>query len=73
MKTESISDVIGDVLCSGVSQNQIQRDTGIPQPRINRWLHEGSKVADDALKLIALRKKYARKTAKATRAAGGAK
>lgn len=73
MKTESISQVIGDMLGCGASQNQIQRETGIPQPRINRWLHEGSKVADDALKLVELRKKYTRKKAKSAKAVEGAK
>lgn len=39
----------------GMSQSEIARRTGIPQPRISRW--EGGDVstgADDALKLLRL-------------------
>lgn len=40
---------------SGMSQTEMARLTGIPQPRLSRW--EGGEVpdaADDALKLAAL-------------------
>jgi transcriptional regulator with XRE-family HTH domain len=43
----------------GLSQTEIARRTGIPQPRISRW--EGGDVAagaDDALKLVALAKEF---------------
>lgn len=61
MKDASISKVIGSMLDKGASQCQIQRETGIPQPRLNRWFHKGSQAADDAIKLVELAKKYARK------------
>lgn len=35
----------------GLTQGAISRLTDIPQPRISRWLIEGNKSADDALKL----------------------
>lgn len=73
MKDASISKVIGSMLDKGASQCQIQRETGIPQPRINRWLHKGSQAADDAIKLVALAKRYARKPAKPAKAGGTAK
>ena len=43
----------------GLSQTEIARRTGIPQPRISRW--EGGDVAagaDDALRLVALAKEF---------------
>ena len=42
-----------------LSQTEIHRLTGIPQPRISRWeAGDVSAGADDALKLHALAKKY---------------
>jgi len=52
-----------------LSQSQIARQTGIPQPRISRW--EGGDVAtgaDDALKLVALERSMTRKAKKAPKA-----
>jgi transcriptional regulator with XRE-family HTH domain len=38
-----------------LSQSEIARRTGIPQPRISRWEHgEAPDSADDALRLAAL-------------------
>ena len=40
---------------SSLSQTEIARRTGIPQPRISRWeAGEVAAGADDALKLVAL-------------------
>jgi predicted XRE-type DNA-binding protein len=40
---------------SGLSQMEIARRTGIPQPRLSRWANgETPDAADDALKLKAL-------------------
>lgn len=44
---------------ASLSQSEISRRTGIPQPRISRW--ESGEVAagaDDALKLVALAKEH---------------
>ena len=42
---------------SKLSQSEISRRTGIPQPRISRWgAGEVAAGADDALKLVALAK-----------------
>ena len=44
--------IIKRLRASGLSQSEISRRTGIPQPRLSRW--EGGEVpdaADDALKL----------------------
>lgn len=38
----------------GMSQKDIERHTGIPQPRLSRWNGGSSTVANDALKLRAL-------------------
>jgi len=48
-------DLIKRLRASGLSQQDISRKTGIPQPRVSRW--EAGRVArgaDDALKLHAL-------------------
>ena len=40
---------------AGLSQSEISRRTGIPQPRVSRWeAGEAPESADDALKLHAL-------------------
>lgn len=40
---------------AGLSQSEISRRTGIPQPRISRWgAGKATDVADDALKLAEL-------------------
>lgn len=42
-----------------LSQSEISRLTGIPQPRISRWeAGQVPRVADDVLKLQALQEKY---------------
>jgi transcriptional regulator with XRE-family HTH domain len=49
------TDLIKKLRATGLSQTEISRRTGIPQPRLSRW--EGGEVpdaADDALKLAAL-------------------
>lgn len=49
------ADLIKRLRASGMSQSEIARQTGIPQPRISRW--ENNVVpagAEDALKLAAL-------------------
>lgn len=43
----------------GLSQSEIARQTGIPQPRVSRWgSGDVAAGADDALKLVALAKKH---------------
>lgn len=50
----------------GLSQSEIARQTGIPQPRISRWQKGEVPVgADDALKLAELVRKSAIKTKRA--------
>lgn len=47
--------ILQNIRAAGLSQTEISRRTGIPQPRLSRW--EGGAVpdaADDALKLVAL-------------------
>lgn len=47
--------IIKRLRAAGLSQSEISRRTGIPQPRLSRW--EGGEVpdaADDALKLAKL-------------------
>lgn len=40
---------------AGLSQSEISRRTGIPQPRLSRWVNgEAPRGADDALKLSEL-------------------
>ena len=49
--------IINRLRAAGLSQSEISRRTGIPQPRLSRW--EGGEVpdaADDALKLAKLDK-----------------
>jgi transcriptional regulator with XRE-family HTH domain len=49
------TDLIQRLRASGLSQSEIARRSGIPQPRLSRW--EAGQVpdaADDALKLAAL-------------------
>jgi len=49
------TELIKRLRASGLSQSEISRRTGIPQPRLSRW--EGGEVpdaADDSLKLQAL-------------------
>ncbi len=49
------TDLIKRLRSMGLSQTEIARRTGIPQPRLSRW--EGGTVpdaADDSLKLAAL-------------------
>lgn len=44
--------LILDLRRSGLSQSEIARRTGIPQPRLSRWENgEAPDSADDALKL----------------------
>ena len=49
------SDLIRRIRKRGLSQSEISRRTGIPQPRLSRWENaaEGG-AADDVLKLAAL-------------------
>lgn len=58
-----VSELIRDLRrVAGLSQAEISRRTGIPQPRISRW--EAGAVAagaDDALKLLQLHKSMSRK------------
>ena len=52
----------------GLTQADITRQTGIPQPRMSRWaaglIPNG---ADDALKLVALAEKLSKRTKRADR------
>ena len=63
------SEIIKELRAMNLSQSEISRRTGIPQPRISRW--EGGDVptgADDAMKLsrliAAMRRKSKRVAAK---------
>lgn len=48
----STTDLIRRLRASGLSQSEISRRTGIPQPRISRWESgEAPTGADDALRL----------------------
>lgn len=49
-----VSKLIQRLMEQGLSQGAISRLTDIPQPRLSRWLIEGNKSADDALKLLEL-------------------
>ena len=54
--TTTTHDVLRDLKAAGLSQTEIARRTGIPQPRLSRW--QAGAVpdsADDALKLLRLR------------------
>lgn len=49
------TELIRSLIAKGLSQIEISRRTGIPQPRLSRW--QGGETpagADDALKLAAL-------------------
>jgi transcriptional regulator with XRE-family HTH domain len=39
---------------AGLTQTEISKRTGIPQPRLSRWEHSGTAVGDDALALTRL-------------------
>lgn len=53
----STSELIRALRALGLTQVDISRRTGIPQPRISRWENdEAPDSADDALKLLALHK-----------------
>lgn len=50
-----IADMIKDLRARGLTQTEISKRTGIPQPRLSRWENGRAPVgADDALKLHAL-------------------
>ncbi len=52
---ESITELIGRLIARGLTQAEIARRTGIPQPRLSRWQSgEAPAGADDALKLVRL-------------------
>jgi transcriptional regulator with XRE-family HTH domain len=49
------TDLIKRLRASGLSQTEIARRSGIPQPRLSKWESgETPRVADDALKLAKL-------------------
>lgn len=49
------TDILQRLKAAGLSQSEIARQTGIPQPRLSRWQNgETPDAADDALKLAAL-------------------
>lgn len=51
----TITELIRSIRAAGMSQTEIARRTGIPQPRISRWEAGGApESADDALHLKAL-------------------
>lgn len=62
------TELLRDLRAAKLSQSEIARRTGIPQPRLSRWANgELPAAADDALKLQALhaeiKAKKARKAA----------
>lgn len=51
----SATDLLARIFAAGLSQTEIARRTGIPQPRISRWASHGApRSADDVLRLAAL-------------------
>ena len=49
------SDLIKRLRSAGLTQSEISRRTGIPQPRISRWENADEPMAaDDVLLLVAL-------------------
>lgn len=49
------TDILLRLRAAGLSQTEISKRTGIPQPRLSRWENGASPAgADDALKLAAL-------------------
>jgi len=49
------TELIKSLRAAGLSQSEISRRTGIPQPRLSRWqAGETPDAADDALKIKAL-------------------
>jgi transcriptional regulator with XRE-family HTH domain len=50
------TELIRELIATGLTQTEIGRQTGIPQPRLSRWLAGDTPAgADDALRLHALR------------------
>lgn len=57
------TDILRRLRAVPLSQSEISRLTGIPQPRISRWeAGQVPRVADDVLKLQALETTYTKKT-----------
>lgn len=55
METSEITKIIKRLRAAGLSQTEIARRTGIPQPRISKWESGAVPVgADDGLRLAAL-------------------
>jgi transcriptional regulator with XRE-family HTH domain len=52
MKNTSL--IIKALRTKGLTQTEISKRTGIPQPRISRWETQGTAVGDDALALTRL-------------------
>jgi transcriptional regulator with XRE-family HTH domain len=51
----SAAELIRELIAHGLSQSDIARATGIPQPRLSRWASDGAPIgADDALRLAQL-------------------
>ena len=49
------TEILRSLLGAGLSQSEIARRTGIPQPRLSRWAAGDTPVsADDALRLVDL-------------------
>lgn len=60
------TDLIKALRATGLSQTEIARRTGIPQPRLSRWENgDTPDAADDALKLRALHEQVAKAEPKA--------
>lgn len=57
---DSTTTILRRLIEGGLSQTEIARRTGIPQPRLSRWA-DGSapSAADDALKLLKLSQEVA--------------
>ena len=50
-----IADILRRLRAAGLTQTEIARRTGIPQPRLSRWERgDAPDTADDALRLAAL-------------------
>lgn len=67
------ADLIRDICNAGLTQQEIARRTGIPQPRLSKWSRGAPKSTDDVVKLQVLHAevvaaKVVKKAAKSRRA-----
>lgn len=64
------TELLEDLVAFGLTQTEIARRTGIPQPRLSRWINgEAPDSADDALTLLRLHEELIGRPAAAKAAA----